>query len=622
MAARGADDRLGADGARGVNDGEGSFKESTLLRLRQALHRAPLFADLDTQSMMAIEEQLTPITLHGGAPLFHRGDPADAIYVLASGCLGVFQHEDVESPDGPALIAEITPGNIVGEMSLLSQSPRTRDVAALRDSELWRLGRDSFEALTLRHPEALPALIRNIAVRNDMAPAKRRRQPRTFALLPTGSDVPQARFSVLLSAALERIGQQVQVLGSESMGQEPEWFARCETDNTFVLYCADATLTPWTELCLRQADCLIVVRNADSERPTKLPFEIEAAHPNAVFHRRRELVLLHEGHDPAPGTTTSQLAGGLYGQHHHVRLDLQSDFDRLARLITGHAVGIVMAGGGARAFAHVGVVKALRASGVPIDQAGGTSMGAIVAAGVAARWDDKELYERFHRAFVSSNPLRDYTVPAISLFRGRQVTALLRIAFEEKDIEDLIMPYYCVTANLTASKADIHSTGRLWRWLRASVAIPGVLPPFNDTGQVHVDGGVIDNFPVRAMRRLGRGLTIGVDIDTGGALAAHEGVEDAWSSMEFFRRLVWKRRETLPIPSIVRILLRSALVSSTARAQEDRKACDLLIVPPMNGIDLLDWTSFDKAIEAGYRTTMEALDRARELPTGVRLFVA
>ncbi len=115
-------------------------------------------------------------------------------------------------------------------------------------------------------------------------------------------------------------------------------------------------------------------------------------------------------------------------------------------------------------------------------------MGAIVAAGVAARWDDKELYERFHRAFVSTNPLRDYTLPAISLFRGRQVTALLRKAFEERDIEDLIMPFYCVTANLTTSNADIHSTGRLWRWLRASVAIPGVLPPFNDAGQVHVDG--------------------------------------------------------------------------------------------------------------------------------------
>jgi len=597
-------------------------EHSARLRLRQALLRAPLFADLDTASMAAVERELTLLVLPGGAPLFHQGEPADAVYVVTSGCLGVFRHdEDDAAEGGPALIAEITPGNIVGEMSLLSHSQRTRSVAALRDSEVWRLSQGSFDTLTAHHPEVLPALMRNVAMRNAMGPSKRRRQPRTFALLPAGPDVPSGRFSVLLEAALGRIGGQVQVLGQNSLHEDPEWFARCEMDNAFVLYRADPALTPWTELCLRQADCLVVIRNADSETPTRLPFEIESARPGAVFHRRRELVLLHEGHDPKPGSTTSQLAGGLYGQHHHVRLDLPSDFDRLARLITGHAVGAVMAGGGARAFTHIGVVKALRASGVPIDQVGGTSMGAIVAAAVAARWTDVELADRFRRSFVTANPLSDYTLPFVSLFGGRPVTTLLRSAFGDKDIEDLILPFYCITANLTTANADTHTTGKLWRWLRASVSLPGVLPPVNDTGQVHVDGGVIDNLPVRVMRRQGRGLTIAIDIDTGGALAAGADVEEPWSAWEFFRRLVWKRDETLPIPSIVRILLRSALVASTARANEDRAAADLLIVPPMDRFDLLDWTSFDVAIEAGYTATMKALDKARTLPLGARIFL-
>ncbi len=596
--------------------------DSARLRLRQALHRAPLFADLDTASMTAIESELALMVLPGGTPLFRQGEAADAVYVVASGCLGVFRHEDGQGTEEPGLIAEITPGNIVGEMSLLSHTQRTRSVAALRDSEVWRLAQSSFEALTNRHPEVLPALMRNIAVRNAMGPVKRRRQPRTFALLPAGPDVPSARFAVLLANALGRIGDQVQMLGADSYSEEPEWFAQCEMNSSFVLYRADATPTPWTELCLRQADCLIVVRRAGDDRPTRLPFEIEASQAGAVFHRRRELVLLHDSHDPAPGSTAPMLAGGVYGQHHHVRLDLPSDFDRLARLITGHAVGVVMAGGGARAFTHIGVVKALRASGVPIDLTGGTSMGAIIAAAVASRWSDEELTQRFRVAFVTNNPLRDYTFPFVSLFRGRHVMELLRSAFGDKDIEDLILPFYCVSANLTTSHADVHTTGRAWRWLRASVSLPGVLPPFTDAGQVHVDGGVIDNLPVREMRRMGRGITIGVDVDTAGALSAGAGVEDSWSAWQFFRRLVWKRKETLPIPSIVRILLRSALVSSTARATEDRAAADLMIVPPMDRYDLLDWTSFDAAIETGYRATMEALDKARTLPTGVRLFVA
>ena len=393
-------------------------------------------------------------------------------------------------------------------------------------------------------------------------------------------------------------------------------------ESTFVLYRADATATEWTELCLRQADCLVVVRNADKNQPTRVPFEIEAARPGAVFHRRRELVLLHEGHDPAPGSTAPMLAGGLYGQHHHVRLDIHADFDRLARLLTGHAVGVVMAGGGARAFSHIGVVKALRASGVPIDLVGGTSMGAIVAAAVASRWREEEVLAHFRGAFADRNPLSDYTLPFVSLFAGRRVTRLLREAFGEQDVEDLVLPFFCLTANLTTALADLHTVGRLWRWLRASVAIPGIIPPFNEAGEVHVDGGVIDNFPVRPMRKLGRGITVGVDIDTGGALAAGADVTEPWSAWQFIRRLIWKRNETLPIPSIVRILLRAALVSSTAHAIEDRAAADLLIVPPMTDIDLLDWTSFDRAIEIGYRATMEALDQARASPLGARLFLA
>ena len=597
-------------------------EDTARLRLRRVLQHAPLFADLDPEGLAAVERELTLLILPGGAPLFRQGEPADAVYVVASGCLGVFRHQDDVDASEPLLIAEVPPGNLVGEMSLLSHGKRTRSVAALRDSEVWRLAQSSFNALTKHHPEVLPALMRSVVARNAVDTGKRRRQPRTFAILPAGPNVPSARFAVMLADALGRIGNRVQMLGPDSVDEEPEWFARCEMESSFVLYRADATQTPWTELCLRQADCLIAVRSADHDGPTSLPFDVETAQSGAVFHRRRELVLLHEGHDPSPGSTTPLLAGGLYGHHHHVRLDIHADIDRLGRLLTGHAVGVVMAGGGARAFTHIGVVKALRQSGVPIDLVGGTSMGAIVAAGVASRWNDEELNERFRRAFVDTNPLNDYTVPLISLFSGRRVTRLLRAAFGEKDIEDLVLSFYCMTANLTTSDADIHTVGRLWRWLRASVAIPGVMPPFNEAGEVHVDGGVIDNFPVRAMRRLGRGITIGVDIDTGGALAAGADVMEPWSAWQFFRRLIWRRNETLPIPSIVAILLRSALVASTARAAQDRAAADLLIVPPMNHIDLLDWTSFDAAIELGYRTTMETLDKARSLPVGARLFLA
>jgi NTE family protein len=108
---------------------------------------------------------------------------------------------------------------------------------------------------------------------------------------------------------------------------------------------------------------------------------------------------------------------------------------------------------------------------------------------------------------------------------------------------------------------------------------------------------------------MGRGPVIGVDIDTGGAMSAGERVGDSWSAAEFIRRLVWKRSETLPIPSIVRIMLRSALVGSTERSLHDRERVDLLVTPPMIDFDLLDWTGFERAVEIGYRHTQSMLDK-------------
>ena len=196
-------------------------------------------------------------------------------------------------------------------------------------------------------------------------------------------------------------------------------------------------------------------------------------------------------------------------RHHHVRGS--ADFERVVRLLTGRAVGLVLSGGGARGFAHLGVVRALREHGVPIDLVGGTSMGGILAAGVAKDWDDAELVERFRRCFVDTNPLSDFTLPVVSLVSGRKVGMLLRRELGDLDIEDLPLPFFCVSSNLTTGRIAVHQRGPLWRWLRASVAIPGVLPPVFQGGEVFVDGGSMNNLPVDVMRASGRGAVIGVD---------------------------------------------------------------------------------------------------------------
>src|ERR1700683_5115199 len=140
--------------------------------------------------------------------------------------------------------------------------------------------------------------------------------------------------------------------------------------------------------------------------------------------------------------------------------------------------------GDSRGLAHVGVIRALHESGLEVDLLGGASMGSIVAAGAAIEWSDEELRGHMREAFFDDNPVSDYTVPLISLVRGRKTSNFLRSHFGSMQIEDIPCPYFCVSANLTTGQLKIHRTGPLWLATRASVSIPGVLPPVIDGSDI------------------------------------------------------------------------------------------------------------------------------------------
>jgi NTE family protein len=341
-----------------------------------------------------------------------------------------------------------------------------------------------------------------------------------------------------------------------------------------------------------------------------------------LFQPRRELVLLRYKSDLPAGSTAAWLKADPDLNHHHVRLGLPRDYDRLARLMTDKSVGAVFAGGGARGFAQIGVMRALYENDIPIDRIGGTSMGALIGASFASGLDWQHVREMFYKSFVATNPLTDYTIPFVSLFAGRKVTRLLQQFYGEFDIEDLQRPFFCIAADLTAGKPEVIRRGKLWQALRASISLPGILPPVVRGGHILVDGGVIDNLPIEIMRSQAQGTVLAVDIETAGAISAGEGVEHSWSAWEFLRRLIWRRGETLPFPSIVRILLRSALVSSDASSALHRSAADLVFRPPTGHVDLLDWKSLDQMIEVGYRHAMEQIDTIRDKPVAKTLYLA
>jgi len=573
---------------------------------RELLRDVSLFRHLDPAALSELEGELEWFALPGGAVLFEFGEASDALYVLKSGSLGAFKPD---SDGNFYLDGLVAAGETVGELGLIVDQARSATVRALRDSELLRLSRRGFTALVEHHPEAMLQCAR-LAVQRLIARAVRRplSAARTFAVLPHDAGVEARGFAQRLQQSLERYGSCALIDAAVAAGNTSGWFSAIESRYRYVIYLAGAAQDEWRELCVRQADCFVLPANAESP-PASWP-ELVDKRSDAYVQRPCHLVLLQRG-EIRRGSGAAWMAQVDNAQLHHVRS--ASDVERVARLLTGRSIGLVLSGGGARGFAHIGVVRALREAGMRIDSVGGTSIGAIIGAGVAADWSDEEMLDKYRRAFVAGRPLKDYTFPFVSLVSGRRVAHLLREAFGPRDILDLALPYYCVSANLTSGRAHVHRSGPLWLWLRASSAIPGVLPPVFHRGDVFVDGAVMNNLPTDIMRAQAVGEIVAVDISADDVLrcAVDEfALPSAW-------RLLVERIGPRKRPGILSILLRSGMVNAEAASIERRGYTSLLLTPPLADIELLDWYAYERAIEAGYRHACEVIGRAgapRELP--------
>jgi NTE family protein len=577
--------------------------------LQAFLRGIDLFAPLDADGIAELAGELEPHTLPGGAVLFDEGDPADALYIVRSGGLAAYRREE---RGALILLGMIGVGEVAGEISLISRTPRQSLVRALRDSVVLRLSADAFHRLVAKYPQAMLHTVGVTARHLLERPGQvRYSTPRTFAILAHDAGVDAQGFARNLAAALSRYGSCALVDAVTARGRDAAWLHAIEAAHRYVLLLGDAGEPEWREQCARQADAFLLPVNA-ADAASAWP-EVAFINAERASLRTRHLVLLHTD-DIGLGRAAAWLAQVRGARHHHVRGgSTVADVERIARLLIGRSMGLVLSGGGARGFAQIGVVHALREGGQQIDCVGGTSIGAIIGAGVALDWSGEEMFYNYRRAFVDGRPLRDYTFPFISLTRGHRVARLLRAAFGERDITDLPLPFYAVTTNLTTGTAQVQRAGPLWFWLRAAAAIPGVLPPVFHRGQVFVDGAVINNLPVDPMRAAQVGDVIGIDIGADDVL--HAQVEEAflpalWRTMlDHFRRR--------PRPGILNILLRSGMVNSEVASAMRRAQTSLLLAPPMHDIGLLDWHEYERAIAAGYRYAREVLGRGakpRSLP--------
>lgn len=565
----------------------------------EILRALPLFRQLDDAALTELSLELTWFALPGGSSLFEQGDPSDALYVLKSGSVGAFRNDEHGNAQ---LVGVVAAGETVGEVGMMVDMPRNASVRALRDSELLRLSRNDFERLVNHHPRAMLAMarlaVRRLSTRDEDASMG---APRTFAVLRHDPGVDVHAFADEFIKMLNAFGSCVMIDRQTGLGHLSSWFNEIEARTRFVVYVADAD-DDWQALCVRQADCLLLLANAaDSPQAWAAG---ACADASTSLSRPRHLILLHEG-TLIQGAARRWLAKSPGIPHHHVR-DAH-DVRRVARLLTARSLSLVLSGGGARGFTQIGIVRALREAGMEIDCVGGTSIGAIIGAGVALEWSDEEMFENYRKSFVLGRPLNDYTLPLVALTRGRRVSRLLREQYDDRDITDLPLPFFCCSSNLSSGQLETHREGPLWLWLRASSAIPGVLPPVCHHGHVYVDGAVINNLPTDIMHGIQPGAIAAVDIGADDAL--HTTIE------EYHTPPIWKLLFEFgrgQRPGIFDVLIRSGMVNAELASAERRQLASLLLEPPVREIGLLNWKAYEFAVESGYQYALRVIGSQRD----------
>lgn len=569
--------------------------------MNRHLEDIPILKGASPEARAAAEAEAEWFSLPGGWPLFHAGDVADGLYFVVSGSLAAFRGHG----DDQHLVGYIRAGEPVGEMALIAGDGHSGSVYAIRDTEMVRFSRAAFERLVDLHPQMMRALARLMLIRAREGPRKNARaEPKVYALIATSPTIDLRLRAQTLVESLAKLGKVACVVGEEADDMLSAWFDALEQDHDAVFLVSPIADTAWFRTCLRQADRIWVLARADAV--PSIPLLPEEDNSPARQFRFVDLVLLHHGQDRRFASAEQWRRACDASRILHWRGLADEDADRLARVIAGRATGLVLSGGGARAYAHIGVIRALREHGTPIDVIGGTSMGAIVAACFAMGWSDAEIETRIRKAFVESNPLGDYVVPVVSLSRGRRVETRLQEHFGETLIEDMHVPFYAVSTNLCTANAHVHRSGVLRDALRASISLPGILPPVVDGAQsLLVDGAVVKNFPVDVMKDLHRGPIIGVDVARRSTIDPQDFVD----APDFIGWIT--RRGFNAAPPIASLLMHTATL--TVDPWMGRDGADLLITPEMADVDLRDWKKFDAAVASGYEATVAALKNRAEL---------
>ncbi len=589
-------------------------------QLRSLLPR--LFGSLDQSELDYIKKNIEWIHLSRGEILCRQGDPGDCLYIVISGKLRVFKEgKDQQKKE----LNELGRGEILGEMALLTGGVRSATVSALRDSDLAKIPGTAFEKLADEHPRAILSIGRTLAQRMLKAEKIRRTSDMqiNLAIVAAAKDLPLADFTQRL---LRELGAHFRtfhlnslrmssVTGISGIAKIPEedpihvrlsaWFDEQEAKNDIMVYEADISASAWTKRCLRNADKILVLIPGDRLESGVDKEMLSLLKADGFELSNRVLIFIHPEKTVRPSGSGHWLGLLPAQEHYHYRWDNDSDIQRIARFLTGKALNVVLSGGAACGLAHIGCIRALEENGVPIDSISGTSMGAVIASQYAMGMGYSDLVKNNRWLWVQSKPMKDLTLPLISFLRGRKLDQVAKTIYGETRIEDLWLPFFCVSTNLTSAESIIHRDGSLFNAIRATTSVPGLVPPVVRNNEIVVDGGIMNNLPVGIARNLFKGIVIAVDVTNSKKLSTPQ--DEFPAPWTVIRNRFFSAKDKTQIPNILDIIYRSAVVGSRHQTDRAKFDADLYLRPPVECYKFLEFESFDRIISTGYEYAKEVI---------------
>ncbi len=565
-------------------------------------------------------EQLEICELSGGEYLFRQGDPGDSLYFLIRGRLQVWL-ETEDNNKSPQMLGEMLPGESVGEVGLISGDLRSASMKAVRDSMLIKINQQLFEQLVQSHPGLVLKIANNVAKLLQQRTGARdpaTSSMKTISITPLADDQKIKQFyedftqhfaeqSSIVLVSPETLSE----LGApgENFNQDNElsielknWISDLEDRYEYVIFQCQAKENYWSRFVERQSDIMLLVADAD-ENPDDIDWNSMPDFCQGTDNGREVLVLLQKDQQKIQNTKP-WLKHRNYNFHLHIQSGLSDDIQRAVRILSGKSVGLVFSGGAARALAGFGVYKALDEAGIKIDWVGGTSLGAVVASVVATGWSLDKAMENARNAFLLRNPFGDITFPAVSLLRGNK----LKRSMEEYlnfQIEDLPIPFYCVSTNLGRGVKNIHEAGSLVSALRASTALPGVFPPLVVNNELADDGALLDNLPVDIMQQKPVSKIIATDFSTSTTKNVdYKEVPSPWAILKG-RWLPFTKKHR--VPKLASIIMKATETATLEQIRKHGEMADLLVVPDLQRFGMTDVKSYDKIVQAGYEYTVELL---------------